>query len=184
MSRGMSHMNESCRAHKGVPTDINERQHTRRAPHLSYVWMRHGTYEWVMSHISQATYERVMSRTSRVTQTKAFPVSFVEDDTRAGLHTLRTYEWIMAHVNQSHHTWFTSGHTRMNHVAQTKVFPVPFVEDDTRAGPRTLPTYTSPFGKLSGASCFDLGVSFSPPPISNFYVWVSCVTSARVVTGW
>ena len=37
-----------------------------------------------------------------------------------------------------------------------KAYPVPIVEDDVKPGPAQLPFHDSPFGRLSGAICFDL----------------------------
>mmetsp|Transcript_32546 Transcript_32546/g.71833 ORF Transcript_32546/g.71833 Transcript_32546/m.71833 type:complete len:682 (+) Transcript_32546:94-2139(+) len=58
------------------------------------------------------------------------------------------------------HGKFTNHFMLLDHKGQVawnyvKAYPVPVVEGNIGAGPASLPLYDSPFGRLSGAICFD-----------------------------
>jgi len=112
----MSHMNESChiwmshvtsnesRYKRVYPRSLKESCHIWRSQWV--IWMRHVTYEWVMSHMtgschicmSHVTYEWVMSP---VNESCHIWMSHV------------TYEWVTSHMNESCHLKWVTLHTSL-----------------------------------------------------------------------
>jgi len=88
---------------------MKESRHTR----IHHVWMSHGAYGWVMSHLNESCFTWM----SQVVH--EWVVAHMNESRHTCMHHV-SHEWVMSHTNESYHIYeWVMSHIWMSHVTLT-----------------------------------------------------------------